>query len=532
MMTQSIVSPLPLGTSSFPALRQAGEIYVDKTDLIYDLAKNRGKIFLVRPRRFGKSLLISTFESLFKHGLKDFSGLMIEKLWNDHSYDVVRLDFSEVKEFDDADDFKHRFYERLGSKFREVGFNFQKSSDEFVTQLSAWLSKRPNSSLVILIDEYDAPLTQCLGNSVLFNQIRTIMSDLFLTFKSNEGCLRFFFMTGITKFSNTSIFSAFNNLKDISWKPRYGTLLGYTAEEIRTYFAPYLEKASKSLHLSDQALMSLLTTHYDGYCFEQNARLKVFVPWSVLSFLDDPESGFKNYWYQSGGQPSVLMQYLLDHKLAHPSSYSEEKVVSFSLLEAPHQYSDMQMEALLTQAGYLTLKQVIGGDFIRLGYPNQEVATSMARLYADELLKNQNIVQSGIPLLAKILANESVDTVIEYFNKALGAIDYQRYPIGNEAQCRAYLQLLLIGAALIPRVETHNAFGRSDMEVDVGNRHWVFEFKYADNNASVSTLLKQAVKQMQTQHYGNDLRSSTVMRVVLVFSKKDRRFVAWQEVTE
>ena len=525
------MKPLPLGRSTFATLRARDEIYVDKTALIYQLAQFDSKIFLARPRRFGKSLLTSTFESLFKEGLRDFQGLAIEKLWSDHTYPVVRLDFSEIKEFANIDEFKTNYQNFLLSNFREVGFKPNPSlAGDVIFELSAWFKTLAPSSLVILIDEYDAPLTNCLDKSDLFNLVRSNLSRLFLTLKSNEGCLRFFFMTGITKFSNTSIFSAFNNLQDISLYPTYGTLLGYTEDEIRFFFKDYLTRAADRLHLTEQQILEQLRENYDGFSFDMDVSSHVYCPWSVLNFLNYPELGFQNYWYTSGGQPTVLMKYLTNHALQSPSVYDEPILVSLSELSASRQYDEISIEALLTQAGYLTIKEKVGGDYVRLGYPNEEVSRSMAQLYAGELLKGRNIAQSGVPILAKVMASETPETVVNYFNRALGSIDYVRYPIANEAACRAYLQVLLIGAALVPKVEVHNAHGRSDMEVEVGDRHWIFEFKYAGTGSEVETLLSQAVEQMKTQHYGESLSGRQLIRVALVFNGQERRFSAWQAI--
>ena len=522
---------LPLGSSDFSTLRANNEIYVDKTLMVYQLARQRGKFFLARPRRFGKSLLISTFESLFKNGLRDFQGLAIENLWRDKTYPVVRLDFSELKEFLTIEEFKRTLHNFLTLNFKSVGFNYDPTGiDDSIFQLSAWFKTLTPSSRVILIDEYDAPLTACLDKPEIFEEVRTILGRLFLTLKSNEGCQRFFFMTGITKFSNTSIFSAFNNMQDISLDADYGTLLGYTEEEIKHYFAAYLSKAADALSINEGQLVDQLRKNYNGFCFDEEASTSVYCTCSVLNFLNRPKKGFQNYWYTSGGQPTVLMKYLTNHALQSPSVYDEPILVSLSELSASRQYDEISIEALLTQAGYLTIKEKVGGDYVRLGYPNEEVSRSMAQLYAGELLKGRNIAQSGVPILAKVMASETPETVVNYFNRALGSIDYVRYPIANEAACRAYLQVLLIGAALVPKVEVHNTHGRSDMEVEVGDRHWIFEFKYAGTGSEVETLLSQAVEQMKTQHYGESLSGRQPIRVALVFEGQQRRFVAWQEV--
>ena len=356
------------------------------------------------------------------------------------------------------------------------------------------------------------------------------MSELFLTLKSNEGCLRFFFMTGITKLSNTSIFSAFNNLEDISLYPKYGTLLGYTEEEIKHFFQDYLSRAAKQLSLTESQMMEQLRNHYDGFSFDQNASSHVYCPWSVLKFFNYPELGFENYWYASGGQPSVLKKYLMSHSLEKPTNFDQVKQVRLSELNAAQQYNDLSIDVLLTQSGYLTIKTVLKNGYAVLGYPNQEVALSMAQLYSDELLKGKPLEEPQGPMISDIMVNGSTEEVVLAFNQVVNSIDYQRYPIVDEASCRAYLQVLLIGAAMMPSVEIHNAHGRSDMEVRAGNRHWVFEFKYASTDAEVETLLTEAVVQIQSQHYGERVFNRNQIRVALVFNAKRRQFTAWQAV--
>lgn len=523
---------LPLGTSDFRSLRINNEIYVDKTDLVFRLAQHRGKIFLARPRRFGKSLLVSTFESLFKNGLTHFQGLAIENKWEDKTYAVARLDFSSLKTFKSLEQFQTAFHSLLLSAFIPLGFKFNSDNKDllFIDQLKMWLSSLPASSIVLLIDEYDAPLTNHLDDPEVFNTIRDCLGEFYTAVKQYEGCLRFFFMTGITKFSNTSIFSAFNNLQDISLDVQFGSLLGYTEEEISHCFSSYLDSAAHELKLSKEKLLELLREQYDGFSFDRQARTHVYCPWSVLNFFAKPSEGFQNYWYTSGGQPTVLMKYLTSHALKSPTVYDEPVLVSLSDLGASRQYDEISTEALLTQAGYLTIKEQVGGDYVRLGYPNEEVSRSMAQLYASELLRGQNLVQSGVPILSKILTSETPETVVDYFNRALTSIDYVRYPVDSEAACRAYLQVLLIGAALVPRVEVHNAFGRSDMEVEVNGRHWVFEFKYARSSNETDRLLKEAIVQVQSNHYGKTTDNKELIRVALVFSAEQRRFVAWESV--
>lgn len=191
----------------------------------------------------------------------------------------------------------------------------------------------------------------------------------------------------------------------------------------------------------------------------------------------------------------------MNHSLEKPINFDQVKQVRLSELNAAQQYNDLSVDVLLTQSGYLTIKSVLKNGYAVLGYPNQEVALSMAQLYSDELLRKPLEEPQG-PMISDIMANGSTEEVVLAFNRVVNSIDYQRYPIVDEASCRAYLQVLLIGAAMVPSVEIHNANGRSDMEVRAGNRHWVFEFKYTSTDAEVETLLTEAIVQIQSQHYG------------------------------
>ena len=211
-MSQPALQPLPLGRSKFSALRSDNAVYVDKTEMLYNLCKTSSKVFLARPRRFGKSLLVSTFESLFKHGVRDFAGLAIEKLWSDTTYKVVSLDFSEIKDYESPKDFEEQFLTYIHGVFRDsVGYDGKAD----LIDLSLWLSKQPDNSIVLLIDEYDAPLTISIHQPEVFDKIQRTLNQFFSKIKANEGCLRFFFMTGNTKNAKAGIFTGFNKIYDI-----------------------------------------------------------------------------------------------------------------------------------------------------------------------------------------------------------------------------------------------------------------------------------------------------------------------------
>jgi len=530
-MTNTELQPLPLGTSDFSALRGEGQIYVDKTALIYEIASKRQKFFLVRPRRFGKSLLVSTFESLFKYGLRDFKGLAIEKLWKDKkTYQVIRLDFSRIKNFSSIDEFNHRLVSLLTRSFRKLGFNSSETESSLVCDdLSDWFEELPENSFVLLIDEYDAPLTACLNDRKLFGLVRMRLADFYATIKSNDAALKFFFMTGITKFNKTSIFSELNNLSDLTLDSSYGTLLGYTDEEVERYFGDYLTRASEVLNVERSKLMEELTAHYDGFCFERTTKQHVFVPWSLLKFLASPKEGLLDYWFESGGSPTALIEYLKSHSLRNPEEYGKEKSIALKVLSASSDADSISDIGLLTQAGYLTLKRIVDTTAY-VSYPNVEVRTSMAQLYLGQLLDGKTVEQVGAEKIAFVLASGNAETVYHRLNFLFKDINYENYPITNEAAVRAYVQVYMAGAGLDPKPEVSGNQGRSDLEVTSGNRLWVFEFKSIKDNQNAEAKLQEAINQIVKRDYGNPTEFQELRRVAMVFSLSKRQFVKWAEV--
>ncbi len=520
---------LPLGTSSFSVLRSSGQIYVDKTALIYELASLRQKFFLTRPRRFGKSLLVSTFASLFKDGLKDFSGLAIEKLWKDKTYNVVEIDFSEAKNFRNFNEFAEKLDNTLEDAFALTGFRRDASSEKsLVQQLSFWLKTQPNNSLVLLIDEYDAPQTACLNDQTLFADVRTRLADFYAVIKSNDACWRFVFMTGIAKFNQTGIFSELNNFTDISLDPLFAPLLGYTEEDIDLYFSGYVEEAAKALNLPTVKLRRQLRENYDGYCFDDSASQHLYAPWSVLQFFNRPSRGFMNYWIGSGGNLSLLQKYLHTHSLKSPAEYGEEQMVSYNSLSCSTDLAGVNDLVLLTQAGYLTIKRR-QGQTLFVSYPNQEVADSMATLYTEMLLSNRTLEAVGAGDLQRAILTGNVTQLSESANRAFAAIDYDRYPIEDEKHCQAFLQVFIAGAGYNVTAERHGALGRSDLELDSESCHWVLEIKFQHKDESVEALLAKAVDQITEKQYGA-ATDKPLVRAAAVFSEEKRQFVSWQQL--
>lgn len=525
-MTKAL-QPLPTGTSDFETLRGRRQIYVDKTALIYELANRTEKFFLTRPRRFGKSLLVSTFASLFRHGLQYFSGLAIENLWKDTTYNVVEIDFSEIKNITSFEDFEKQLSDTLESAFKPIGFERDKTSDiRLIKQLSAWMKTTPANSIVLLIDEYDSPLTACLGNKELFQSVRTRLASFYATVKANDRCFRFVFMTGIAKFNQTGIFSELNNFSDVSLRPDYGKLLGYSEDDINEYFADYLDRAAKKLKLSPDEVLVRMRENYDGYCFDQDVSTHVYAPWSVLKFLDAPNLGFSNYWIESGGTLTLLEKYLHSHALKSPTEYGEEQAVGCDELKASSDFDEISDLVLLTQAGYLTIKR-FEIDTFYVSYPNREVAKSMASLYARMLLRQKTVSSAGGQKIKDAVLSGNVEDLFLAVNKTFAAFDYVQHPIKTEKICQTFLLIILtcIGFEVIP--ERHSALGRSDLEWDTDDAHWVVELKFQRKGANADALLTEAVQQIRDRNYGAS-SSKPLIRAAAVFSEEKRAFVCWQ----
>ena len=518
---------IPKGAQSFNKLREAGQIYVDKTDMIFEIAQFDGTFFLARPRRFGKTLLVSTFASLFEHGLRDFQGLKIASLWKDKNYEVIDLNFSLVVDFSSVESFKRKFFAYLSICLEPHGFVASGDPERFVFEFGRWLRSHDNHSLVLLIDEYDALLTSVLHDRELFDGVQSVLRELFNWIKAASSVFRFVFITGITRFSHTSIFSGFNNLTDLSLDPKYGTLIGSTEEELQSYFGEYLKDAADACQVTVPKLIYRLKTYYDGFCFDKDGSTHVFCPWSILCFLFNRNYTFENFWFESGGQPNVLMNYLALRKLKAPFNFSEPVSLNPNQLLSSRPYDQLDVDVLLHQTGYLTIRSVTQGGLLTLGYPNREVEASMAQLYVQMMTDEDD---RDVDQLLDAFMSGDADQVVADLNKVFNAINYERYPIQNEAALQACLQLLFIGMKLSPRVEVHSAHGRSDIELLAKDFYWVLELKFSRSGIDANALCLHAVEQILEKRYGETPHQKPLVRLALVFDGTSRQITAWKKI--
>ena len=529
---------LPLGVTEFSTFIDNNIIYVDKTDLIAQVAKSRAPIFLARPRRFGKSTLVSTFEELFSHGLEKFKGLKIDtqNLWNDKTYNVLHLDFSSLKEDRQEEvSFSTKLYAQLKTNLNLISLSIDDKQD-VISAFNDTLAHIPNSSLVLLIDEYDAPLTAVMGDPIEFNRRRKILSEFFLSIKNYSKKFRFIFLTGVTRYSHVSIFSAFNNLDDISFNPLYGSILGYTQEELEFYFKDFLENAAKALNTKYQTttysyklILQKVKEHYDGYSFDKECSSHVYNPWSILKFLTYPQDGFDNYWLNTGGsKPSILVNYfksVIVNKLDKSEllKYADENVaipVSINKLSPTVESIEeinFPFEAILYQAGYFTIKGITEFS-LKIGIPNLEVKQAFAEIILESLThkSRQEFSETYKAMLMEPLDNKDLAKLQEVFNQIINCFSYESIRCFNEATFRDLLNFTAFILKIPSATEILNAYGRVDLSLETDKYYYVFELKVAETQNEVASKLQEAKAQIVDRKYARVLKDKEVVALALV----------------
>lgn len=387
---------MPYGISGFELLRKHDYLYVDKTELIYKLTRFRQPILLSRPRRFGKTLLISTLSSLFAQGTAYFKGLKIEKLWQDEPrYKVLRLDFSELSfNAPHAVDLSAKLLDYINGYCRAGGIIYDESATTFAALFLDITMRPENPNIVLLIDEYDHPLTECLNHPEDFAKIQSVLREFYLVVKRHAENFRFIFITGVVRFAPTSICSGLNNLYDISCDAEFGTLLGFTQEEILATFQPQISDLAGALQIDEKQVVNQLKHHYDGYSFELYGRNRVYNPWSIMICLTKISAinPFQAWWVNSGGISRYFHDYF-EQQVNEKGTLALLKIIEDPAAAFPVEPSELglfSMEegckinptALLLLAGYLTFKPCENDGLIRIGVPNWEVRQFLSAEFA------------------------------------------------------------------------------------------------------------------------------------------------------
>ncbi len=525
----------------FRDLIDNNRIYVDKTALICQIAKDeKGPYFISRPRRFGKSTLINTLHELFAHGIEKFKGLEIEPLWNDKTYKVLHLDFSSYNFLSEIN-FCDYFYEDLKQKFIELGFSVNDSNLSLkapgLLVDNAFKNNHSGEEIVLLVDEYDTPLSAVLNNEKEFIARRDILHNFYSKVKEYQGRFRFIFITGVTYYSHTSIFSAFNNLKDLTLDLRYGALLGYTSEELEKYFSEYINNAvdvlNKKYHTeryTHDVVVSELKRNYDGYSFDEEALNHVYNPWSIVNFFDAPVREFIPYWVASGGAtPTFLVNYL-KQGLKKYNSNELQSLLSIdstvnkdtdSLYPSIENIANINLFAILYQAGYFCIKTAEDGYF-KVGIPNLEVKKAYSNLVLNQLTKSQDSKLRFIEPFKEVLASGNLDKIKELFNTLINEFSYETVKKFNEACFRDVLKLAMLTFNVSASTEVMGACGRADITAEAGDYLYVFELKVTDNSKDIDTKLNDAKAQIIKNKYARRLTDKTVVPVALVLENNSK----------
>ncbi len=484
---------LPVGIQSFQELRQGGYLYVDKTKHIYKLASGGKYYFLSRPRRFGKSLLVSTFKELFEGSRELFKGLWIEEHWDwEKTNPVIHLRFSSLgykslgleralHEFLDEVIEEHHLgveEEALEKKFREI-----------FASLAAKKGK-----VVLLIDEYDKPIIDYLGEKIAqAKENQQVLKTFYSVIKDSDPYIRMLFITGVSKFSRVSIFSDLNNLDDLSLQDhRSNTLLGYTQEELEHFFSEHIAFTAQNLQLSEQELIDEIRRWYNGYSW--NGADFVYNPFSVLNFFT--KRVFMNYWFKTA-TPTFLIN-LIRKEVYYDFDDIKVGDAAFDSFEIEH----IDIITLLFQTGYLTIKKYDAGrELYTLGYPNREVKKSMLE-YLVHAFSNTSATQVRAYALdvADALEQEDFEKVREVFNVLLYSLPYQLHQ-ETEKFYHAIVHLFFKYMGLDVHSEVNTARGRADTVVIFDDKIYCFEFK-------LNRSAQEALEQLKDRGYADKYRDA------------------------
>ena len=516
---------LPVGIQSFEKIRKDGYLYVDKTDIIWQLAnRNKTYNYLSRPRRFGKSVLVDTLEAYFMGKKELFEGLKIMQMETEWvKRPVIRLDMSRAgAEPETLRSYLNNIFRQYEGEYSLVPDPADSLADRF-NAIIVGAYKQTGQQVVILIDEYDSPL-QHSWKTPHHEACTSIYREVFAILKADDKYEKFVFITGITKFTQISLFSVLNNLSNISFEPEYAAICGITKEEVLRDFKPEINKLAEYEDWTFDEAVAQLTAYYDGYHFSRRNMVDVFNPFSLINALAD--SDLKNYWASSGAT-SLLPKFVDDMEL---------KLGNFdpcTILRQTIETSDVTgggAELFLYQSGYLTIKDYQMGVYI-LGFPNSEVRQALYEtvLPALTLRSNGDIqsTQSGlflalqlgkIPEAMKCLKALIAD--VPYSNKKLASMDM-------EERYRLIMSTIFNAIGCRVEVEKMIATGRIDMVVETTNFIYVLELKLSNNGG-----VDAATEQMKAKQYAEPFKADKRKVIALAIELDDmgKGLVDWKEV--
>ena len=516
---------LPVGIQSFEKIRKDGYLYVDKTDIIWQLA-NRNKTYncLSRPRRFGKSVLVDTLEAYFMGKKELFEGLKIMQLETEWvKRPVIRLDMSRAgAEPETLRSYLDITFDRLEKEYGITPKPTAKLADRF-NAIIVGAYEQTGQQVAILIDEYDSPL-QHSWKTPYHEACTAVYREVFAILKADDKYEKFVFITGITKFTQISLFSVLNNLSNISFEPEYAAICGITKEEVLRDFKPEINKLAEYEDWTFNEAVAKLTAYYDGYHFSRRNMVDVFNPFSLINALAD--SDLKNYWASSGAT-SLLPKFVDDMEI---------KLGNFdscAILRQTIETSDVTgggAELFLYQSGYLTIKGYINGTYL-LGIPNFEVRQALNEIVLPTLaMRKNNDLQSTQAFLNVHLSLGNLPEAMKCLKALIADVPYSNKKLASmdmEERYRLIMSTIFNAIGCRVEVEKMIATGRIDMVVETTNFIYVLELKLSNNGG-----VDAATEQMKAKQYAEPFKADKRKVIALAIELDDmgKGLVDWKEV--
>ena len=516
---------LPVGIQSFEKIRKEGYLYVDKTDIIWQLAnRNKTYNYLSRPRRFGKSVLIDTLEAYFMGKRELFEGLKIMQLETEWvKRPVIRLDMSRAgAEPETLRSYLDNTFDRLEKEYGITPKPTAKLADRF-NAIIVGAYEQTRQQVAILIDEYDSPL-QHSWKTPYHEACTAVYREVFAILKADDKYEKFVFITGITKFTQLSLFSVLNNLSNISFEPEYAAICGITKEEVLRDFKPEINKLAEYEDWTFNEAVAKLTAYYDGYHFSRRNMVDVFNPFSLINALAD--SDLKNYWASSGAT-SLLPKFVDDMEI---------RLKDFdhsALLDTIIETSDVTgggAELFLYQSGYLTIKGYINGTYL-LGIPNFEVRQALNEIVLPTLaMRKNNDLQSTQAFLNVHLSLGNLPEAMKCLKALIADVPYSNKKLASmdmEERYRLIMSTIFYAIGCRVEVEKMIATGRIDMVVENTNFIYVLELKLSNNGG-----VDAAEEQMKAKQYAEPFKSDKRKVIALAIELDDmgKGLVDWKEV--
>jgi Predicted AAA-ATPase/PD-(D/E)XK nuclease superfamily len=513
----------PIGIQNFQKLREGGFVYVDKTQHIYNLTQQAGYYFFSRPRRFGKSLLISTLQVLYEGRKALFDGLWIADKWDfEQTNPTIVIYFNQMSLYDAG------LAKSLLDTLQEQAVKHQITleSDEISRKFQELIQKlhyKTGRKVVVLIDEYDKPIVDYLEELETAEINRKILKSFYGILKPADEHLEFVLLTGVSKFAKVSIFSDLNNLNDISLDKKYASLVGITQTELETVFSAELEALPIEIGISKESFLAKIKHWYNGYSWDKSTNrlpIRVYNPFSILRFFGT-NGDFQNYWF-STGTPTWLVKQLKDKNVYDVKNIivPEEDLDSFDI-------HNLQPITLLFQTGYLTIVSYNKEDYLyTLDYPNEEVRMALNQY----LLNAFRYDKSGSPLpmvvqLRNALQTNDIATAIEIINTIFSTLPYDLWQRENERFYHALIHLTFTLLGVYVQSEVHTARGRCDVVVHTKDYIYAFEFK-------LDKTAQAALAQIEDKGYLNPYRNQTDKQLIAVgvnFSTELKAVESWLE---